>query len=71
MSGNVDDWELLKQGKFQKSIKGKRCAGKECIGQALFENLFFNGIQHVIKVQNNMKNLLVSIADKILLEKEL
>ncbi len=23
MSGNVDDWELLKQGKFQKSIKGK------------------------------------------------
>ena len=42
---------------------------KEYIGQALFENLFLNGIQLVTRVKNNMKNSLMSIADKILLRK--
>ena len=67
--GNVDDREPLKQGKFLENIKGKLCADKEYIGQALFENLFLNGIQLVTKVKNNMKNSLMSIADKILLRK--
>ena len=66
---NVDDREPLKQGKFLKNIKGKLCADKGYIGQALFENLFLNGIQLVTKVKNNMKNSLMSIADKILLRK--
>ncbi len=39
------------------------------IGQALFENLFLNGIQLVTEVKNNMRNSLMSIADKILLRK--
>lgn len=38
-SGNVDDWEPLKQGKFVENIK-KLCADKGYIGQTLFENLF-------------------------------
>ena len=67
--GNVDDREPLKQGKFLENIKGKLCADKEYIGQALFENPFLNGIQLVTKVKNNMKNSLMSIADKILLRK--
>ena len=67
--GNVDDREPLKQGKFLKNIKGKLCADKGYIGQALFENLFLNGIQLVTKVKNNMKNSLMSIADKILIRK--
>ena len=48
--GNVDDREPLKQGKFLENIKGKLCADKGYIGQALFENLFLNGIQLVTKV---------------------
>ena len=64
---NVDDREPLKQGKFLENIKGKLCADKGYIGQALFENLF--GIHLVTKVKNNMKNSLMSIADKILLRK--
>ena len=68
--GNVDDREPLKQGKFLENIKGKLCADKGYIGQALFENPFLNGIQLVTKVKNNMKNSLMSIADKILLRKE-
>ena len=67
--GNVDDREPLKQGKFLKNIKGKLCADKVYIGQALFENLFLNGIQLVTKVKNNMRNSLMSIADRILLRK--
>ena len=67
--GNVDDRELLKQGKLVESIKGRLCADKGYIGQALFENLFLNGIQLVTKVKSNMKNSLMSIADKILFRK--
>ena len=67
--GNVDDREPLEQGKFLKNIKGKLCADKVYIGQALFENLFLNGIQLVTKVKNNMRNSLMSIADRILLRK--
>lgn len=66
---NVDDRETLKQGNFLKNIKEKPCADKGYIGQALFENLFLNGIQLLTKVKNNMKNSLMSVADKILLRK--
>lgn len=61
--------EPLKQGNFRKNIKGKLCADKGYIGQALFENLFLDGIQLLTKVKNNMKNSLMSVGDKILLRK--
>lgn len=67
--GNVDDREPLKEGVFLKNIKGKLCGDRGYIGQALFEQLFVNGIQLVTKVKNNMKNSLMSVADKILLRK--
>ena len=67
--GNVDAREPLKQDKFLKNIKGKLCADKGYIGWALFENLFMGGIQFVTKVKNNMRNSLMSVADKILLRK--
>ena len=65
-SRNVDDREPLKQGKFVGNINGKLCADKGYIGQALFENIFLNGIQFVTKVKNSP----MSIADKILLKKK-
>ena len=49
--GNVDDREPLRLGKLLENIKGKLCADKGYIGQALFENLFLNGIQLVTKVK--------------------
>ena len=67
--GNVDDREPLKQKKFLQNIKGKLCADKGYIGQALFENLFLDGIQLITKVKNNIKNSLMSVVDKILLRK--
>lgn len=35
----------------------------------LFENLFMNGIQLITKIKKNMKNMLMSAADKIILRK--
>lgn len=67
--GGVDDREPLKQEAFFKNIKGKLYADKGYIGKTLFETLFVNGVQLVTKVKNNMKNMLMSIADKILLRK--
>lgn len=67
--GNVDDREPLKQSRFVKNVKGKLCGDKGYIGQALFENLFMNGIQLITKVKNNMRSSLMSIADKIILRK--
>ena len=49
--GNVDDREPLRLGKLLENIKGQLCADKGYIGQALFENLFLNGIQLVTKVK--------------------
>ena len=66
---NVDDREPLKQGNFLRDIKGKLCADKGYIGQALFENLFLNGIQLLTRGKNNMRNSLMSVEDKILLRK--
>ncbi len=67
LPGGVDDREPLKQETFFKNIKGKPYADKGYIGKMLFETLFVNGVQLITKVKNNMKNMLMSITDKILL----
>ena len=54
---------------FIENVKGKLCGDKGDIGKQLFEFLFMNGIQPVIKVKNNMKNSLMAVSDKIMLRK--
>jgi len=65
--GNVDDREPLYPESFIKNVKGKLCGDKGYIGKKLFEFLFMNGLQLVTKVKSNMKNSLMSVADKIML----
>ena len=67
--GNVDDREPLYSESFIENVKGRLCGDKGYIGKQLFEFLFMNGIQFVTKVKNNMKNSLMSVADKIMLRK--
>ncbi len=62
---NVDDREPLYSESFIGNVKGKLCGDKGYIGKQLLEFLFMNGIQLVTKVKNNMKNPLMSVADKI------
>ena len=67
--GNVDDREPLYSESFIENVKGKLCGDKGYIGKQLFEFLFMNGIQLVTKVKSNMKNSLMTVADKIRLRK--
>ncbi len=67
--GNVDNRFPLKYENFVREIYGKLVADKGYISQELFNKLLVNGIQLVTKIKNNMKNSLMSMADKILLRK--
>lgn len=69
MPGNVDDMVPLKYENFIRVFYGKLVADKGYISQELFNKLFINGIQLVAKIKNNIKNSLMSMADKILLWK--
>ena len=68
-AGGVDGREPLKEGALLSNIKGKLFGDKGYIGKTLFESLFVDGVQLFTKVKNNMKNSLMSIADKICLRK--
>ena len=65
--GDTDDREPLYNPKFVEKVTGKLCGDKGYIGQALFENLFMGGIQLITKLKKNMKNMLMSQADKVIL----
>ena len=67
--GNVDDREPLKDASFIKKIYGKLFADKGYVSKPLFEELFFNGIQLITGIRNNMKNQLMNMSDKIMLRK--
>jgi len=49
--GNVDDREPLKQGRFLENIKGKLCADKGYIGQALFETFSLMAYNLLLKLK--------------------
>lgn len=67
--GNVDDRDPLYSETFIENVNGKLCGDKGYIGKQLFEFLSMNGIQLVTKVKSDMRNSLMSVADKIMLRK--
>jgi hypothetical protein len=66
---NVDDREPLKNESFLKAVFGKLFADKGYISQKLTQILFINHIHLFTNIRNNMKNSLMTMADKILLRK--
>ena len=66
---NVDDREPLKNESFIKAVFGKLFADKGYISQKITELLFVNDIHLITGIRSNMKNSLMSMADKILLRK--
>ena len=54
---------------FVEVIYGKLVGDKGYISQDLFRELFVNDIQLITKIRNNMKNSLMSVADKVYLRK--
>lgn len=65
--GNVDDRQPLYNPKFVEKVTGKLCGDKGYISHTLFENLFMCDIQLITKLKKNMKNMLMSQEDKIIL----
>lgn len=66
---NVDDREPLKKENFLKAVFGKLFADKGYISEKITQILFRNDIQLFTNIRHNMKNSLMTMADKILLRK--
>ena len=67
--GNVDDREPLKEGNILNEIFGKLYADKGYISKDLATMLFDDGLHLITGIRNNMKNVLMTRRDKILLRK--
>ena len=67
--GNVDDREPLKEGNILNEIFGKLYADKGYISKDLATMLFDDGLHLITGIRNNMKNVLMTMRDKILLRK--
>jgi len=65
--GNVDDRKPVRM--LSKNIFGKLYGDKGYISQDLFKDLFERGIELVTKVKKNMKNVLITEFDKLMLRK--
>lgn len=66
---NVDDRTPLKKDNFLKKILGSLYADKGYISKQLSALLFNQGLHLVTGIRNNMKNVLMTMKDKILLRK--
>jgi len=66
---NVDDRFALKTDNFLKKLFGSLYADKGYISKELTSILFDQGLHFVTGIRNNMKNVLMSMRDKILLRK--
>lgn len=66
---NVDDREPLKRESFLRAVFGKLYADKGYISQKLQQLLFVDDIHLITSIRGNMKNSLMTMADKILLRK--
>lgn len=65
--GNVDDRRPVVG--LVKELWGKLFGDRGYISQALFEQLFAQGLQLITKLKKNMKNRLMPLLDKLLLRK--
>jgi hypothetical protein len=66
---SVDDRGPLKNERFLRAIFGKLFGDKGYISEKLHQMLFVDGIQLITNIRKNMKNSLMTMADKILLRK--
>ncbi len=66
-AGNVDDRQPVPN--LTERVFGKLFGDKGYLSQALFEQLWQEGIQLITKLRSNMKNRLMDLSDKLLLRK--
>ena len=64
---NTDDRKPVPQ--MSKSLWGKLVGDRGYLSQALFEQLFAQGLQLITPIRKNMRNRLVPLQDKLLIRK--
>lgn len=67
--GNTDDRVPVEKQDMAKNIFGKLFGDKGYISKTLFNKLYGNGLQLITKIKSNMKNKLMSLADKLMLRR--
>ena len=67
--GDIDDRKPLEYKSFVEFIYEKLVGDKGYISKVLFQRLFVDGIQLITKLKSNMKGVLMSLSDKLLLRK--
>ena len=65
----MDDRTPIKEGGFLKEIIGSLYDDKGYISKELVEMLFHNGLHLITSIKNNMRNVLMTMRDKILIRK--
>jgi hypothetical protein len=65
--GNVDDRKPIPE--MAKGLFGKLFGDRGYVSQALFEQLYAQGLELIARRKKNMKNSLIKLMDKILLRK--
>jgi hypothetical protein len=65
--GNIDERKVVPQ--MAKGLIGKLFGDRGYVSQALFEQLYAQGVELIAKRRKNMKNSLMKLMDKILLRK--
>jgi hypothetical protein len=66
-AGNIDDRDPVPE--LARALFGKLFGDRGYISQALFEQLWEQGVQLITKLRKNMKNKLLPLFDKLLLRK--
>src|SRR5699024_8139242 len=66
---NVDDRQPIKDGNMLKNVLGSLYADKGYISKELAAMLFDDGLNLLTGIRSNMKNVLMTLRDKILLRK--
>ena len=69
IQANVDDRTLIKQDNFLKKVFGSLYADKGYLSKELAALLFDQELHLVTRIRNNLKNVLMTMRDKILLRK--
>ena len=68
-AGNVDDRNLSLMQKLTQDILGKLFGDRGYISAKLFKALFQRGLQLITKIKKNMRNKLMPLMDRLVLEK--
>ena len=68
--GDLNDRKPLEYNAFVEFIYGRLIDDRGYISRNLFQRLFIDGIQLIIRLKSNMKGVIMTVHDRLLLRKK-